>query len=306
LRLAYRAYLRLMTWPARRRRAARARRVGPERRGHPSAASNALNAAQGLNAADAADAADARATRLGEAYRGAGVLIGFASATGVLLSILPSAIGFHGRHEMAVMLFRACAMLAGPMLAWRVKRQGMHQHWLAARQAAEGARCAELKRRIEAARRDAHDALAPLAVELSRLLEGPAGQIEYNHRKSEDYAAIGALTNRISFVVFAATVALAWFQPFYNPAAMLLFTAFLPALAGTLHFVNAFLEIGRLQQSHLQTAVRLRRILGTVAANADDGDPNILIDAAVETCTVLDEGNMTWRQVAYAQLAKPV
>lgn len=306
LRLAYRSYLRLLTWPARRRRAARARRVGPQRRDHPSTASNTPKQAQGLNAADAADAADARATRLGEAYRGAGVLIGFASAAGVLLSILPSAIGFHGRHEMAVMLFRACAMLAGPLLAWQVKRQGMHQRWLAARQVAEGTRCAELRRRIEDARRDADAALPALAAELSRLLAGPAGQIEYNHRKSEDYAAIGALTNRISYGVFAAAVALAWFQPFYNPAAMLLFTAFLPALAGTLHFVNAFLEIGRLQQAHLETAVRLRRILGTVRANADDGDPNILINAAVETCTVLDDGNATWRQVAYAQLAKPV
>ncbi|MBK4735288.1 hypothetical protein [Noviherbaspirillum pedocola] len=306
LRLAYHAYLRLLTWPARRRRAARARRSALERRSHPPTACNAPNQAQGLNTADAADAADALATRLGEAYRGAGVLIGFASATGVLLSILPSAIGFHGRDAMAVMLFRACAMLSGPLLAWQVKRRGMHRHWLAARQAAEAARCAELRRRIDNARREAHAALRPLAAELSRLLEGPAGQIEYNHRKSEDYAAIGALTNRISFGIFAVTVALAWFQPFYNPAAMLLVTAFLPALAGTLHFVNAFLEIGRLQQAHLETAVRLRRILGTVRANVDEDDPGILIDAAVETCAVLDDSNATWRQVAYAQLAKPV
>lgn len=200
--------------------------------------------------------ADQLATEYGNLYRGLGVLMAFMGILVVLLAVLPTALVIKSHLALQIIgVLKVFLMGASAIIFFcEVKRWKFKERWVAYRKKAEAGRYALAWQLIHD-----HD-LPPLRDEIARILDE---QVEYNHRKSQQYEHIEHATSAMSGVGFAVAfgaaswLALSEFHLAPHNSALILGTAFVPALIGGLHGLNAFLNVGNLAEEHKELSQEL-------------------------------------------------
>lgn len=211
---------------------------------------------------------DTSATDYGNAYRGVGVLTGLLGIAIVFAAVAPGA--FELENILALRCFgilkvsMMCLML---FLVYTVgQRSGLKDRWISARRESEKDRyqtLRELIQLLEGGKNEQH--AAPVVAELSRILLGENGQIHYNRNKAHQYEAIEKAAVGISWTGFfcalvcAFLILLAEFHWIHHQSALILGTAFLPALVGGVHGINGFLTVGNLAADHKAMADYLHK-----------------------------------------------
>lgn len=208
------------------------------------------------------EALDKSATRDGNAYRGAGVLIGLLGVAIVFCAVASSAFKLEeGGLKVAFGIAKVSMMLAMVLIIWWYQRHNyLKESWIEKRREAERLRYEKLCQLKDALAesRDAQTAQA-LYDELDyRLFHPKEGQLAYNRIKATQYLRIESFANRLTLLGFAlALIAACWILisdiiPEHVPEQswLILFTAFVPALVGSIHGVNGFLNVSALADDH--------------------------------------------------------
>lgn len=204
--------------------------------------------------ADAKGGYDGSATRLGNLYRGMGVVVGLLGAAIVFSALLP--VGFHLEEEttLAIGVIEVVLMLAMALIVLGGIRYGIRDRWVIARREAEKQRYSVLYSELTQESAD--------GVRIRELLEPVIkGQVDYNKSKMKQYESIEIFSDRLSWLGFflALTAAIAHF--FLHAPWLIFFTAFGPALVGAIHGINGFLRIGDLAEDHGKMYQRLKELL---------------------------------------------
>lgn len=232
---------------------------------------------------------DAKATLLGDAYRGSGVLIGSLGAMIVFCAIAPLAL-LLGDESAMVFGVAEVAMMA-LVIYFLLDVRNLKSRWLSVRSQAESERYGPI---LEGIKGTADD----LRLATRRLLGGEDCQIQYNDLKHEQYHHMEQSANRLGALGFGASLVAAICHLVIHAPWLILFTAFLPALVGALHGINSFLQLGQLSEDHRKIGNRLREMSTALdrAFATQDIDTARQIASAVHG--LLATHHTEWRGVA--------
>lgn len=213
------------------------------------------------------EVADAIANQHGNAYRGAGVLIGLLSILVVFIAVTPA--GFHIANESVLVVLGflkvgLMTLILGLVYLFGLKSRH-HQEWIQQRHHAESLRYAqlkELKESLVASLSSDESELNSKAFfeEIKQILAGPGGQIAYNRRKADQYKSIEHFSGQLSwygfmFAFFCALWLLLSELHLVPHTSLLIFgTAAVPALVGGIHGINGLLKIESLAEEHYKMA----------------------------------------------------
>lgn len=249
-------------------------------------------------------AADLAATDYGSEYRGVGVLTGGLGVAIVFAAIAPGAFAVEDilvlRCFGVLKVSMMCLML---FLVYMVgQKSGLKEKWIRTRQQSEQDRYKRLAALIQLLEGELTEHHAePVLRELSRILLGEGGQIQYNHNKAHQYEAIEKAAEGISWggffvaLVCAFLILLAEFDWLHHHPVLILGTAFLPALVGGVHGINGFLTVGNLASDHMAMAHHLSETSDALdKLSARDVDQVLQIARA--TYTRLDGRDLEWIQ----------
>lgn len=227
---------------------------------------------------------DEEANTQGNLCRASGVAIGYLGFVVIFCAVAPTA--FHIQSEILLKLIgitKVSMMLITLFLIWIVSgKNGAKARWIRARRAAERLRYAQTRDAIQDfEKQKTEETRESLKSTLASILDG---QISYNQNKAKKYEAIEVAAKRLSWWGFFSALACAFlllFSEFHllpHHSELVLGTAFIPAMVGSIHGINGFLDIGGLAESHAGMAKTLTSIRSSLE------DPNasneIVIDAA--------------------------
>ncbi|MCC8395835.1 hypothetical protein LJ656_24935 [Paraburkholderia sp. MMS20-SJTR3] len=247
---------------------------------------------------------DRQADKWGRRYRGAGILIGYLGIAVIFCAIAPVALQIEDAHTLQTMgALKVAMMIATLVLILRVSGpNGAKQRWIAARRAAEALRYRPLQRLLlefEATLK--HGAVDGAAVRQQlheRIRIDLEQQVAYNRKKHHDCELIEQGAKRLSWLVFfvalgcAIGLLLSELELIGHHPWLILGTAFLPALLGGIHGINAFLDISGLAEQHERMAGTLDTILKRVSsATLTDAQ---LIAEARSAWLMLSERDSEW------------
>lgn len=232
---------------------------------------------------------DAKATLLGDAYRGSGVLIGSLGALIVFCAIAPLALLLGDESAMAFGIAEVAMMALVIYFLLDVRK--LKSSWLDVRSQAESERYGPILEGINGTADD-------LRLATQRLLGGEDCQIRYNHLKHEHYHHMEQSANRLGAFGFGVSLVAAIGHLAVHAPWLILFTAFLPALVGALHGINSFLQLGQLSEDHRKVGSRLREMSAALdrAFEVQDIDAAKQIASAVHG--LLATHHTEWRGVA--------
>lgn len=235
---------------------------------------------------------DKEAGTQGNLCRAYGVAIGYLGFAIVFCAVAPTA--FHIQSEIFLKFIgmtKVGLMLVTLLLIWLVGRKnGAKTRWITARRAAEALRYTLTRDAIrDFEEKPTAEARESLRSTLNCILED---QINYNRNKAEKYEAIEVAAKRLSWAGFFSALACAFFlllSEFHiltHHSWLILGTAFLPALVGSIHGINGFLNISGLAESHVGMVETLANIRERLA------------DANANNETVIDEARRAYRHLS--------
>ncbi len=220
-------------------------------------------------------AADALASSHGDAYRGAGVLIGLLGILVVFIAVTPAGLSIENESTLVMLGVAKVVLMVAILVNVYLygNRSKHHSEWITYRRKAESLRYAglkELKEKLNS-NLESGDAAAVsehLFAELRRTLEGENGQIAYNQRKSRQYKSIEHFSSRLSwygflFVLICAVWLLLSELHLAPHTSLLIYgTAAVPAFVGGIHGINGLLKVESLLEEHQNMALVLQGLCG--------------------------------------------
>lgn len=278
-----------------------------------------------FGAAPTFEEVDRHATRLGEVYRGIGVICGLCGVLVVFLALAPYIFG--RPSDLGLTLLKAAEtvlMLVIVVLVIVPRRLGMKQEWIIARMYAEELRYQRLARAVQAPY-STDDEAAAVRREVAQLLsDQPGSQVVYHRAKIDHYEAIEAAVKKVTYVCFGlsllgAFVAVAFSsvelvkyrganrQVSLGPSLLLFLLVFIPAFVSILHGVVAFLRLPQLIGQHelaTQELMTLRLRLADLT-HRQAGLPEWKALGS-DLLTVLTRGDTAWTGIARHQDVHPV
>ena len=226
--------------------------------------------------ADDFESVDKLATKLGNRYRGMGVLVGIMGVGIIFCAIGPFALQLDSHVEGVLGGLKIVLLVSMLLLVWAGTCSRVKDRWITARREAEMLRYADLHQSIQHLLRQPHDLKEQEAVrsKLLKILDGPKGQVAYNACKAKQYESIEHFSNLAGWLgfIFALTAAIA--HIWIHEPWLLMFTGFLPALIGGIHGINGFLGLAALAEENSKMNDRLGQLLDAV--KHPDPDENFL------------------------------
>jgi hypothetical protein len=209
-------------------------------------------------------ALDAEATRVGNSYRGIGILVGALGVAIVLIELLSTWPGLFGHWQPGMGKVKFVLMLLMAFLLWYSSKSRLHADWISKRFITERRRYACLDRLIKAYEHEegaseATDSIGAVGVSLIReALENCRQQIAYNANWASRYRGIKRFSDHAGWLVFVlALLATAFVEFFADYPWLMVFTGILPAILVGIHGINGFLGIGNLADEHAEMARQL-------------------------------------------------
>lgn len=232
---------------------------------------------------------DIMATLLGDAYRGSGVLINLMGVGAIFCAIVPLAIS---ELASSILFFGiAEVVLMGLILLVLRDVRKLKQRWLDSRRLAEVERYSQIQDSTSGS-------IDSMRLATYQLLGGQDCQIRYNFLKQQQYHLMEISSERVGLVGFGICLIAAATHLIVHFEWLILFTAFLPAVVGALHGINAFLQLGALSDEHRKMGERLNEIRSALEI-AFDNDDLITAKAIVfDLYELLIVRHTEWRDVA--------
>ena len=241
---------------------------------------------------------DEIATRLGDDYRGLGVVVGVLSMGIIFCALAPFGLELDELSAHRASCIELVLMMTIVFIFLYVKTSKLHQRWINFRLLAEQARYESLgiacdKQNIE-----------NISKELTKNL---SEQIQYNLNKHSECESIETATAILIWLAFPCAFLAAIAHIFFEHVPWLIFlTAFLPSVGATIHGVNSFLAIGELAKEHHHTAHVLKleeeKFIKAQSLNSD----NEILKIGINVFKILTEGAQKWQsEIAAKQKIKP-
>jgi hypothetical protein len=247
------------------------------------------------------------AQSLSNEYRGLGVVLGVLGPAAVLLAITPAACELSSEHAKEACTIAECLVLfCMGMIVVHRNTHKIRQRWVLARVHAEHLRLQPLRSLCKHCDPDAGDdaVYGALRAELQKLLHE---QIEYNARVAGKCEKIENVTTNITLLGFVVTICAAVAHFFVAHGELLLYvTAGLPAILGSIHSINGFLQFKHLLQESRFLHRKLQSVQAAIppAAAGAGALPQLRL-LAVETEALLAERNEFWAEAVRDMLAIP-
>ena len=254
------------------------------------------------------ESADATATRHGDTYRGAAVLIGFLSILVVFIAIAPAGIQIESESMLVALGITKVGLMSFILVHvyFFGVRSGHHGDWIQKRQVAESLRYVQIKELKESLvkslnSQDSVQCAFALFNEIKQTLAGPGGQIAYNRRKSEQYKSIEHFGGQLSWYGFAfALLCAIWIllselHLVPHTALMIFGTAAVPALVGGIHGINGLLKIEGLVEEHRKMASVLNG-LNVELNHVDVQDGAAILSIGERVYTILVDRDIQWSE----------
>lgn len=256
----------------------------------------AQTAKDGFTAPQTPTSIDTEATRLGNAYRGSGVLVGILGALIIFCAVAP--VGFGLLHHPGALYFGIAevTLMIWVLLTIRtVSKPSLKERWIKTRQAAEVERYSPLKEAM-------HGDLTSLAAAIAPLLGGGNRcQIVYNRAKYDQYHAIENSAEKATMIGFGISLVAAALHLVVHADALIFLTALLPAAVGALHGINAFLKLEQLAHEHLDLAEELGSLKESFGQASLRDDLDNARQIAERIYTLLTQSHQGWINIANRQ-----
>ncbi len=252
---------------------------------------------------------DLRATRVGAAYRGIGVLVGLLGALIILCALLPLGLNLSEPTVLTVGILELVLMTSLVILLLLTRKLGLKDRWVQLRRAAEYKRYETLRSAIHRYANDqGEDDFALMKAEVSNLLGGSDQcQIRYNAKKKSDYEGIETFAVRLTYLAFMAAFMAAAAHFVLHAKWLIFFTAYAPALIGAMHAVNNFLRLPQLVDQHgemmqLLQGLQQRLPVDTLSVKARDD----YLALSRQLLALLERADDSWKGIAAHQDLHPV
>lgn len=267
---------------------------------------------------------DSIATRLGEVYRGIGVLCGLLGFCVIVLALLPHATKVANAKGWleGIKVGEIVLMAAIGLLITYTRASGMKDRWILTRIFAEELRYAPLARFIANAKLAEPAGLRRLQAEVRLLLSDDGNsQLLYHRRKSERYEGIEWLTGVITWAFYGAALSTALVVASMalwdlrhagrnedgGPSLTVLVLVGMPAAVAILHGVVAFLRLPQLTSQHDLAVAELQVLRDLMLElSEDDSDRTPWIRLSEQLLEVLTRGDTAWVGIAHHQVIQPV
>lgn len=243
---------------------------------------------------------DDLATRLGNEYRGAGVLISVLAVGIILCGLTPSALSLVGNHAKAVAVVEVTFMLATLLVI--VLNKKTKTKWIATRTYAEHLRYLPLKKTIDSLVQE--PTLAKAVLLKTQLLQITSAQQQWNKSKAEQYHAIEHFADLFTWIGFSIALVFSMLHFVFHQTWFSYLTIGLPVSIGAVHATNGFLKIEELKESYSKMHTKLSGMLVQVnrcdltAQSSYDAAIARLINLAEETRSVLAKQDKRWSATA--------
>lgn len=245
------------------------------------------------------EAVDAAATRLGEEYRGYGVLIGMLGIAAIVLALWPHALTVHGSTPEFLLKVEFAVLASIGLVLLGLGLSDTKGRWIRARLLAEELRYQALRDAIETARSGGE--LKPLRAMLLAFMDGGAScQIRYHLDKVDLYERIESAAVRASIVALIGAACAAFAEVVgVRRHELLLLTIGVPVLVALLHGILAFLRLPQLINQHEQTAAALIRLKAAALGRDAAADvPSSSLRAAELFYELVRRGDVVWSGIA--------
>ena len=252
---------------------------------------------------------DFRATRVGAAYRGIGILVGILGAAIILCALLPVGLSLSSASGIIVGASKVVLMVALVVILFIIRKLKMKERWVELRRAAEHNRYTQLRMLIAAAELALSDkSIEALKVEVARHIGGGGDcQISYNEKKRIDYEGIEAFSTRLTYAAFSLSFAGAAAHLVFHASWLIFLTAYVPALVGAMHAVNSFLRLPQLIEQHGEMVLllgSLREQFPLDTSSTDSRDKFVSLSRQV--LERLENADDSWLGIASHQNLHPV
>ena len=244
------------------------------------------------------DELDKEANTQGSICRASGVAVGYLGFAVVFCAVAPTAFQIESEYLLKLVgITKVFLMLLILYLIWKVgKKNGAKARWIKARRAAEALRYVEVQVPSRISKRS--ELSPPVKSSLRSSSKYLMGRSNTTKQKREKYEAIEVAASRLSWAGFLSAFAcacillLSEFHVVPHQSILILGTAFLPALVGSIHGINGFLNISGLAESHSEMAKSLTEI----RSNLMDGTASdeIVIDEAMRAYRKLSDRDEKW------------
>ena len=251
---------------------------------------------------------DERATRIGSAYRGIGILIGVLGAAIILCALLPVGLALSSISVTIVGITKVILMVVLLAILFATRKLELKERWVDLRHAAECKRYERLRNLIQAAEAD-HlvSNIESLRAEVNRHIGGSTDcQILYNNRKRTEYEGIEAFSTRLTYAAFTASFIGAAAHLVLHASWLIFLTAYVPALVGAMHAVNSFLRLPQLIEQHGEMVLLLSGLFDQFAADASlAGSPERFLSLSRQLLNRLENADARWLGIASHQNLHP-
>lgn len=252
---------------------------------------------------------DFRATRLGAAYRGIGILVGILGAAIILCALLPVGLTLSSASATIVGVSKVVLMVGLVTILFATRKLGLKESWVDLRRAAEYTRYEKLRMLIAAAEAaQSGDSIEALKLEVARHIGGGVEcQILYNQKKRTDYEGIEAFSTRLTYAAFSASFAAAAAHLALHASWLIFLTAYVPALVGAMHAVNSFLRLPQLIEQHGEMVLLLGSLRDQFPLDTDSADSRSkFISLSRRLLQRLENADDSWLSIASHQNLHPV
>ncbi len=230
---------------------------------------------------------DGIATRLGDIYRGLGVVVGALSMGIIFCALAPFGLELNELSAHRANYIELVLMMTIVFIFLYVKTSKLHQRWMNSRLLAEQARYASLG--IACDRQD----IPNICTELSKNL---GEQIQYNLKKHIECESIETATAILIWLAFPCAFLAAMAHIFFEHIPWLIFlTAFLPSVGATVHGINSFLAIGELAKEHHHTAHVLKEEEEKLKKAKTTNSDNDILKIGTDVFQIFTEGVQKWQ-----------
>jgi hypothetical protein len=249
------------------------------------------------------EVADRSATRYGDHYRGACVLVGTLGILVVFVAITPTALQIESKEWLILLGVLKFLLMVGILLL--VNPLGgipkISKSWIISRRRAEELRYVPLKRLKEELSQSEESSRGSkqLRDELAYILNGPEGQIAYNFSRAAAYKAIEHFSEKLSWRGFALAMVCAllillselhWAPHFPG---LIYGTVALPAFVAGVHGINGALKIASLAEEHEEMG-KLLQSLYVELKSTDVADTKAILAIAERTYSQLVSRDVLW------------
>lgn len=211
---------------------------------------------------------DQEATDLGDHYRGIGVIVGLLGVLIIFCAVAP--IGFESGHT-STLVFTICKILMMVLMAvlvWWTIHSKLRNKWIEARLKAENLRYKNLRELNQKLEKSPTDITTKQVLdELDKIF---SDQIGYNKSKATNYHSIEMISDYIGWIGFFIAFVGACLHLVMHESWLIFPTAFVPALVGTIHGVNAFLRLSDLAEDHESMGKRLEETQSELNNNKEN------------------------------------